>query len=64
MPQIGRFPDHLKVGQILDEITSDVLYLIDGRVPFYRPIAELFDEHGDLKLGRVIAKIMRESADG
>jgi Cu-processing system ATP-binding protein len=25
----------------LDEITSDVLYLIDGRVRFYRPIAEL-----------------------
>ena len=46
----------------LDEITSDVLYLIDGRVRFYRPIAELFEEYGDPKLGRVIAKIMRESA--
>jgi Cu-processing system ATP-binding protein len=47
----------------LDEITSDVLYLIDGRVRFYRPIAELFEEYGDPKLGRVIAKIMRETAD-
>jgi Cu-processing system ATP-binding protein len=46
----------------LDEITSDVLYLIDGKVQFYQPIAELFEEHGDPKLGRVIAKIMRESA--
>jgi len=46
----------------LDEITSDVLYLIDGKVRFYQPIAELFEEHGDLKLGRVIAKIMRETA--
>jgi Cu-processing system ATP-binding protein len=47
----------------LDEITSDVLYLIDGRVRFYRPISELFEEYGDPKLGRVIAKIMRETAD-
>lgn len=46
----------------LDEITSDVLYLIDGKVQFYQPIAELFEEHGDPKLGRVIAKIMRESS--
>jgi Cu-processing system ATP-binding protein len=47
----------------LDEITSDVLYLMDGQVRFYRPIADLFEEYGDPKLGRVIAKIMRESAD-
>lgn len=47
----------------LDEITSDVLYLIDGRVRFQRPISELFEEYGDPKLGRVIARIMRESAD-
>jgi Cu-processing system ATP-binding protein len=47
----------------LDEITSDVLYLIDGRVRFYRPIAELFEEYGDPKLGRVIARIMRETTD-
>lgn len=48
----------------LDEITSDVLYLIDGRICFYRPIAELFEEYGDPKLGRVIAKIMRETNNG
>lgn len=47
----------------LDEITTDVLYLIDGRVRFCRPIAGLFEEYGDPKLGRVIAKIMRETAD-
>jgi Cu-processing system ATP-binding protein len=47
----------------LDEITSDVLYLIDGRVRFYRPIAGLFEEYGDPKLGRVIARIMRETTD-
>lgn len=47
----------------LDEITSDVLHLMDGRLQFYRSIDELMSEHGDQKLGRVIAKIMRESAN-
>lgn len=46
----------------LDEITSDVLHLIEGRLQFYRSIAELMSEQGDEKLGRVIARIMRESA--
>ncbi len=46
----------------LEEITSDVLYLIDGRLRFYRSMDELMAEHGEEKLGRVIAKIMRESA--
>lgn len=46
----------------LEEITSDVLYLIDGRLRFYRSMEELMAEHGEEKLGRVIAKIMRESA--
>ena len=47
----------------LDEITSDVLYLIDGKLQFYRPMAGLMSEHGEQKLGRVIARIMRESAN-
>lgn len=46
----------------LEEITSDVLYLIDGRLRFYRSMDGLMAEHGEEKLGRVIAKIMRESA--
>ncbi len=46
----------------LDEITSDVLHLIEGRLQFYRSIAELMSEQGDEKLGRVIARIMQESA--
>lgn len=45
----------------LDEITSDVLHLIEGKLQFYRSIDELMSEHGDEKLGRVIARIMRES---
>lgn len=47
----------------LDEITSDVMHLIEGRLQFYRPIDELMEEHGERKLGRVIARIMRESAN-
>lgn len=46
----------------LDEITTDVLHLIDGKLQFYRSIDELRAEHGEEKLGRVVAKIMRESA--
>jgi Cu-processing system ATP-binding protein len=47
----------------LDEITSDVMHLIEGKLQFYRPIDELMSEHGEQKLGKVIAKIMRESAN-
>lgn len=47
----------------LEEITSDVLHLIDGKRQFYRSIDELMSEHGGKKLGSVIAKIMRESAN-
>lgn len=45
----------------LDEITSDVLHLIEGKLQFYRSIDDLMSEHGDEKLGRIIARIMRES---
>ncbi len=46
----------------LDDITSDVMHLIEGRLQFYRPIAGLMEEHGETKLSRVVARIMRESA--
>ena len=45
----------------LDEITSDVLHLIEGKLQFYRSINDLMSGQGDEKLGRVIARIMRES---
>ena len=47
----------------LDEIATDVLYLIDGRMQFCRPIAELKAESGETRLGRVVANLMRASAD-
>lgn len=46
----------------LDEVTTDVLYLIDGSVRFYRSIGELKAAHGEEKLSRVIAQVMRETA--
>ena len=39
------------------------MHLIEGRLQFYRPIAELMEEHGEQKLGRVVARIMREAAN-
>ncbi|MBB3841457.1 Cu-processing system ATP-binding protein [Runella defluvii] len=42
----------------LDELATDVLYLQDGSVQFYKTIAELKLETGESKLGRVIAQLM------
>ncbi len=47
----------------LDEITSDVMHLIEGKLQFFRPISDLMEEHGETKLSRVVARIMRESAN-
>jgi Cu-processing system ATP-binding protein len=46
----------------LDEITTDVLFLVEGRLHFCRPIDELKAESGEEKLGRLIARIMRDTA--
>lgn len=46
----------------LDDITSDVMHLVEGKLRFFRPIGELMEEHGETKLNRVVARIMRESA--
>lgn len=42
----------------LDELATDVLYLQDGSVQFYKPMADLKLETGENKLGRVIAQLM------
>lgn len=44
----------------LDEMTSDVLFLMEGRPLFCRPIDELKSECGEDRLGRLIARIMRD----
>lgn len=44
----------------LDEMTTDVIFIMEGRLRFSRPIAELRSECGEDKLGKVMARIMRE----
>jgi Cu-processing system ATP-binding protein len=44
----------------LDEITTDVIFIIEGRLCFSRPIDELRAECGEEKLGKLIARIMRD----
>ncbi len=43
----------------LDELTSEVLYLEDGRVMYNTSIQLLKDETGEEKLGRAIASLMK-----
>lgn len=45
----------------LDELTSNVVYLEDGRILFNDTIDLLKEETGELKLGRAIATIMRKN---
>jgi Cu-processing system ATP-binding protein len=44
----------------LDEITTDVLFIIEGQLHFSRPIDELRAACGEEKLGKLIARIMRD----
>ena len=46
----------------LEDITSEVLYLIEGRVQFHRPMSELAEEHGEQRLGPLIARIMKSAS--
>jgi Cu-processing system ATP-binding protein len=48
----------------LEDITSEVLYLFEGRVQFHRPMEELAAEHGESRLGPLIASIMKASNHG
>jgi Cu-processing system ATP-binding protein len=48
----------------LDEISTDVLYLCEGRMQLYRSIAELKAESGETRLDRVVARIARAEMDG
>lgn len=48
----------------LEDITSEVLYLFEGRVQFHRPMADLAAEHGEQRLGPLIARIMKSASHG
>ena len=43
----------------LDDLTTHVMYLQEGRLQFYKEIATLQEETGELKLGKAIARIMK-----
>lgn len=44
----------------LDEITTDVIFIMDGKLRFSRPIDELRAESGEDKLGKLVARLMRD----
>lgn len=43
----------------LDELVSDVLYIFEGDLLFYKPLGNLKTETGEEKLSRAIAKIIK-----
>ena len=44
----------------LDELTTHIFYLQEGRMEFFKEIEQLREETGELKLGKAIARIMKE----
>lgn len=45
----------------LDDITSDVIFIMEGKLRFSRPIEELRSESGEDRLGKLIARLMRDA---
>ena len=45
----------------LEELTTDVLYLQDGKTIFFKPLAEIKSETGEEKLSKAIASIMKNN---
>lgn len=45
----------------LEELTTDVLYLQDGKMIFFKPLAEIKLETGEEKLSKAIATIMKNN---
>lgn len=43
----------------LEELTTDVMYIIDGKVQFYQSIEQLKSRTGEDKLNRALAQIMK-----
>ena len=45
----------------LEELTTDVVYIIEGKVQFYQSIDALKSRTGEQKLNRALAKVMKEN---
>ena len=43
----------------LDDLTTHVMYLQEGKMEFFKEIEQLREETGELKLGKAIARIMK-----
>ena len=43
----------------MDELTTHILYLQEGKLQFFKDMETLQEETGELRLGRAIARIMR-----
>jgi Cu-processing system ATP-binding protein len=43
----------------LDELTTHIMYLQEGKMEFFKEIDQLREETGELKLGKAIARIMK-----
>lgn len=46
----------------LEEMTTDVLYIMDGKIRLFQPIETLKNETGETKLNRAIANLMKHDA--
>lgn len=46
----------------LEELTTDVMYIIDGKVQFFQPIEQLKARTGEEKLNRALAQVMKQDA--
>jgi Cu-processing system ATP-binding protein len=47
----------------LEEFTTDILYLQDGKVVFFKTLQALQTDTGEEKLGKAIANLMKKSRD-
>lgn len=46
----------------LEEMATDVLYIMDGKIRLFQPIETLKNETGETKLNRAIANLMKHDA--
>ncbi len=46
----------------LEELTTDVMYLIEGKLQFYQSIEQLKSRTGEDKLNRALAQVMKQNA--
>lgn len=45
----------------LEEITTDVLFLVEGKIHFYKTVTELQNETGEKSLQKAVAELMRKA---